>query len=538
MAKYTENQININETERINAEQQRINNETQRQTKEKEREARETTRQSNESTRISKEAERLAEEVNRQEAETSRVTAEQGRVEAENIRAEFYEGFNDKLDVVNTQLTHKVNVDNIVYINVSDFGVIGDGVTDVTDKLQELFNTYSNIYLPEGNYIVTKPIEIKQIIKINSHPKAILKPTVCDDVMRIIAGFCDINVNIDGSLQPTSNKEKAGIVVGYNGGNSLHTKLHSTRISNMKTNGIIWEHGSMCDFSLVRLYRCEYDGIVCTDNYNDNNHGLFQNTHIIECATGLKIQGDYRESQVLPSRHHVFNNLKIFGCNKNIHIETINNVGTIFLEEGKEASELTNTSFGNKISIIETVAEFSRFLDNGSGNVVEGYSNHNSWVMKKSTVFKHTVGDTANTGLNNTYQDKNNSFINDFSLTSESVVYNYAKGSASKRTDYFQDRVKFAGGMVINLAKSGEYIIPDDTTINPGEVKQFVIPVSEAGKGDTLLCTLSGGDGYTYLVSGSISESGSCYCTIYNPGDYTKSIANFKIRYILMKHFA
>ena len=32
MAKYTENQININETERINAEQQRINNETQRQT--------------------------------------------------------------------------------------------------------------------------------------------------------------------------------------------------------------------------------------------------------------------------------------------------------------------------------------------------------------------------------------------------------------------------------------------------------------------------------------------------------------------------
>ena len=125
MAKYTENQININETERINAEQQRINNETQRQTKEKEREARETIRQSNESTRISKEAERLAEEVNRVEAEASRVTAEQGRVEAENIRAEFYEGFSERLDSVDSQLAQIEN-DVLLTKTIHVYPVEGD----------------------------------------------------------------------------------------------------------------------------------------------------------------------------------------------------------------------------------------------------------------------------------------------------------------------------------------------------------------------------------------------------------------------------
>ena len=146
MAKYTENQININETERINAEQQRINNETQRQTKEKEREARETIRQSNETTRISKEAERLAEEVNRQEAEASRVNAEQGRVEAENIRAEFYEGFNDRLNEVDSQLAH---IENDKINKISKLVYKKEGLS-WADSIQQIEDEANQLYLSEG----------------------------------------------------------------------------------------------------------------------------------------------------------------------------------------------------------------------------------------------------------------------------------------------------------------------------------------------------------------------------------------------------
>lgn len=435
------------------------------------------------------------------------------------------------------ELEEKVNMDSTAYVNINNFGVIGDGVTDITDELQELFNTYNNIYIPAGDYIVSHSLEIRKVMKIISHPNAVIKPIMCDDVIRIYSSFSDINVCINGELQSSSSDEKAAIVIGYNGANTSHVKLYGTRINNMKTNGVIWEQGAMCDFSHVRIHECEYDGIICTDNYDDNNHGLFQNTHIIACSTGLRIQGNVNDSAVLPSRHHVFNNLKVFGCRKNIHIETINNVGTIFLELGSEASELTSTSKGNKISIIETRIEFSRFLDNGEGNVIEGYSTHQTWVTKKSTSFAHTIGDTTNIGLNNTYQDKNNSFVNDFSLTEGEVTYNYAKGTAYKRTDYFQDRVKFAGGLIINYATSGVYTISENITIEPGATQQFTLSVNQSGKGDTLICTLGGGDGYTFLVTGTISEGGTCYCTVYNPGNYAKSLMGFTIRYVLMKHF-
>ena len=137
MAEYNESQINSNETERISAEQERIENEAQRQTKETERDAREATRQSNESTRISKEAERLAEEVN--------------RVQAENIRAEFYEGFNDRLDAVDSQLAHiekqiddnyaskLISTLNFIGSFKGSFNFIGDSITYGHGAYGEIF---------------------------------------------------------------------------------------------------------------------------------------------------------------------------------------------------------------------------------------------------------------------------------------------------------------------------------------------------------------------------------------------------------------
>ena len=168
MAEYNESQINSNETERISAEQERIENEAKRQTNETEREARETTRQSNETTRISKEAERLAEEVNRVEAETSRVNAEQGRVEAENIRAEFYEGFNDRLDTVDSQLAHNENelkllknANNVYGINIPEYSDIGLILNDIIQN-----TNVPVIYIPSGTYNSSVEITIDRPVKI------------------------------------------------------------------------------------------------------------------------------------------------------------------------------------------------------------------------------------------------------------------------------------------------------------------------------------------------------------------------------------
>lgn len=440
---------------------------------------------------------------------------------------------NDRIDETNAQLSESKK--NLVYVNLKDFGVKGDGKTDDTAKIQEVLNEYDNIYIPKGEYIVSSTLTINKKTKILSDGNGVIKPKMTDDVIRIASENCEINVNIDGSLQETIDVSKAGIVVGFNGHNSQHIKLNGSYISNLKTSGIIWEQGSMCDFYQVRIYNCEGDGVICTDNYDDNNHGLFINTHIIHCNTGLRVSGDVDTNPDLPSRHHVFDNLKIYGCNKNLHIETITNYGSVFLESSTTPSEFTSTSKGNKIQIIETRAEFDNFIDRGHGNVIEGYSPHGTWLVKNNIVKKNTLGDTDYIGNQVTYQKADNHFVSEFELTQNDVTVEYGKGTAQKRTDYFKDRVKFNGGLVINFAKTGTFTIPSESSLSPNSSLVFDLGANDAGSGDTLICTLSDSEGYKYIVSSSIGSS--CYCVITNGDSYTKDLGGKTIRWVLLKHF-
>jgi hypothetical protein len=75
-----------------------------------------------------------------------------------------------------TTILEKANVpseiaiaDTIVPVdaaNAKKFGVVGDGVTDDTEKLQNLINTQSVILLPAGTYIINKALNLRSNIKI------------------------------------------------------------------------------------------------------------------------------------------------------------------------------------------------------------------------------------------------------------------------------------------------------------------------------------------------------------------------------------
>ncbi|WP_455386462.1 glycosyl hydrolase family 28-related protein [Lactiplantibacillus pentosus] len=47
-------------------------------------------------------------------------------------------------------------------VNVKWFGAVGDGVTDDTAALQDVFNKYDKIFMPAGNYVITKTLIIKK----------------------------------------------------------------------------------------------------------------------------------------------------------------------------------------------------------------------------------------------------------------------------------------------------------------------------------------------------------------------------------------
>ncbi|GAB2979793.1 hypothetical protein GCM10027049_13920 [Mucilaginibacter puniceus] len=50
--------------------------------------------------------------------------------------------------------------------NAKKFGVVGDGVTDDTEKLQNLINTQTKILLPAGTYIINKVLNLRSNVKI------------------------------------------------------------------------------------------------------------------------------------------------------------------------------------------------------------------------------------------------------------------------------------------------------------------------------------------------------------------------------------
>ena len=82
-----------------------------------------------------------------------------------------YAKLGDRLDSVDSQLEHKLNKEELRYLNVKDFGAKGDGITDDTqsilnaiDKSVE-FNIY-RIYLPPGTYKTTKTIYIPSGLEI------------------------------------------------------------------------------------------------------------------------------------------------------------------------------------------------------------------------------------------------------------------------------------------------------------------------------------------------------------------------------------
>ncbi|SPF82153.1 Superfamily member pfam12708 with pectate lyase domain [Pseudomonas phage GP100] len=59
-----------------------------------------------------------------------------------------------KLDSVSAQLLTS-------YTSVKQYGAIGDGVTDDTAAIQAAVNASRRVYIPDGNYIVTSPIQVQ-----------------------------------------------------------------------------------------------------------------------------------------------------------------------------------------------------------------------------------------------------------------------------------------------------------------------------------------------------------------------------------------
>ena len=89
---------------------------------------------------------------------------------------------------VEGELESKVDIDGLDFINVKDFGVIGDGQTDDTAAIQNLLDNSSirTIYFPKGKYNITETLIIRRsglkIVGDTKYCSRIVNTSSCDAI--------------------------------------------------------------------------------------------------------------------------------------------------------------------------------------------------------------------------------------------------------------------------------------------------------------------------------------------------------------------
>lgn len=262
-------------------------------------------------------------------------------------------------------------------LNVKQIGAKGNGTDDDTAILQLAFNSKYDVFIPDGNYLVSSSLDINTSNQnISSSPNAIIKPNGNFDILRINnVGTNVININIDGEKQVETDNTKYGIIVGYNGAVSSLITLLNCQITNMKQSALLWEQGSMLNITNMNIFQNTGDGIVATNNYNDNNHGFFNNLRITSNGgVGVKILGSGASHNNLWSRYHIFNNVKCFGNNQNFFIDSRYCYGTIFSEASTIYDELTSNSYGNYLIYMGDETQFANCNNQGNNTVAGHYT--------------------------------------------------------------------------------------------------------------------------------------------------------------------
>lgn len=345
-------------------------------------------------------------------------------------------------------------------VNILQLGAKSDKSADIGSIINSMQSIFNNILIPKGSYLLSTPVVLTETCNIICDDEAMIYPSITNDLFKIETEFCTYKLNIDGTDQETTDNTKYAIVIGNGGYNARHTNLSFSKIQNLHQSGICWEHGAFANFTNLYEFTISGYGIYCTGNYVDNNHGIFTNTELIYCDTiGCVIAKG--NSEPYSSRHHSFDNFKMFGCTKGLEIQTHSNMGSVFFEKCSadrtnniNCCELTSDSKGNKLEIIGDVNVWKNIVDNGEGNLICGYTNYGFYSFKNIRSNSVKIHNENLIGRLEFTQENSNEIIDRITDSANNTVVKHLKGTANSRTDEFEGKVKI-GDYQFSTAKTG-----------------------------------------------------------------------------------
>lgn len=179
------------------------------------------------------------------------------------------------------------------YANVKLYGAVGDGVTDDTQAFKDAFNTGLNVYIPDGQYVISDYVEIpsSNVIVFGSGTILDQSPAPTGYDIGCLYAENKSNIIIDGiKIQGTGAglASTVGSEISFN--DCTNVKVVNCEISEViKNYGICFRH---CDTAAAignYLHRFTYCGII---GLNSCDH-LSINDNILIDPTGISYANTY-----------------------------------------------------------------------------------------------------------------------------------------------------------------------------------------------------------------------------------------------------
>ena len=435
-------------------------------------------------------------------------------------------------------------------VSVKDYGAKGDGTNDDTAAfaaaVAALPAAGGTVLIPASSsfYKITGPIsDAGKSVCFQMDAGATIKPSVDTDVFRLTFRYSSVVGwgTIDGSL--VGSGSGSGVVVGYGGANAFHVQVQCV-IYAMRGWGIKWEQGAFLTTDCL-ISQCVAGGILCTANYDDNNHGDFL-AHIVSC-TGPGFRTLYSATTSLRSRHHHFRQVKTFSCaGGGFLIETEENYGLVFAELNTGFQiKLDTNAYGNILfcsganglpDYLEVTANSNMLFGNqGGGYNYAAVKNliANGWKVRDTT----NVGSlaAAMSGSNAATITNDNATNTDFTLNLTNRDFGSGYNLITKI-----DKIQWRAGSGTINAMITALVNLGFGTISAG-ASTSVATGYTAGVGDSVVVTWA--DAASTMPIGLIltpsinNSSGALAIVATNTTGSPIAVGTVTIRYMVMKHF-
>ena len=406
------------------------------------------------------------------------------------------------------------------FINVSFFGVKGDGVTDNTAILQELLDNYESLYFPPGVYIVTnlklnsfnhihgegRKSHLKQKANTNNH--FITCKAEESHSIKITSLYIDGNRNNQNTDNDGIHIVNSLTEIEYEQLIDHYLVIDNVYVEKCSGSGVSIKLTRECKINNLVVRQCKKDGLFfngsdssfsnCTISTCDVGYHFFTGgSRITNCKAfvnnvGFFFDGEYCSNIVMNSCDTQSNCLgyKLVNC-KNINMSNIlsdsdgdvsiimDNAKSCYIQgvindayntEDIQGIHIKNNTSNCKIDIITNSNKLNKFIEKV---VFDKCISSNEVIVNNNNLLKNIFKyDLLLSKINNKYNTLNNvsssqlnfntKFINDkmvINIMSNDDITNYA--SIQFETDFIELPLNYKlGASATLIVENGENITP------------------------------------------------------------------------------